>query len=67
MTEKERYEAVQAQIEDLLDRAANKSLGGVAGFGAALLAAKMQALNSQSPYAKEAQQSMEAEKGLSNE
>lgn len=67
MTEQERYEAVQAQIKDLLDKATKKSTGNVAGFGYALLAGKMQAINSQSPYAKEAQQTTNTEKENSDD
>jgi hypothetical protein len=55
MTEKERYDAVQAQIKDLLDKAAGKSTGNAAGLGYALPAGKMQAINSQSPCAQEKQ------------
>jgi hypothetical protein len=45
MTEDERYTGVQSDIKRLLDQAANDSLGGVVGFGAVLLAAKMYVFN----------------------
>lgn len=51
MSEKERYHAVQKNIQDLLARAADKSAGNVVSFGSVLLAAKLQSIISQSPYA----------------
>lgn len=48
MTEAERYQAVQANIKDLLDKAASdKSAGGMVGFGSAWLAAELFARNEQ--------------------
>jgi hypothetical protein len=48
MTEAERYQAVQHQVKDLLDKAANdQSPAGIVGFGSVLLAAKLYARNEQ--------------------
>lgn len=46
MTEAERHQAVQANIKDLLDKAANdKSAGGMVGLGSVWLAAELFARN----------------------
>lgn len=48
MTEAERYQAVQANIKDLLDKAASdKSAGGMVGLGSVWLAAELFARNEQ--------------------
>jgi hypothetical protein len=48
MNKEQRYQAVQTNIKDLLDKAANdKSAGGVVGLGSAWLAAELYVKNEQ--------------------
>lgn len=58
--EEARYQAIQSQIKELLDKAAaDRSPGGMVGLGSVWLAAEMYALNERARMERQSQQEKE--------